>query len=253
MTTPEATTQATGSSLPAQASDGDARLVLEDGHAIQVHSTLLTLQSSVLSDAVQLAQDSGHKELRIPLPSTPAAEAVVLVTLLYSKRPESHVLSLPLDDLRKLSRICHRFSFDDCLMLVDQALAKHTAGCCPAEVRSLARSKQYLTPDNVVELYWDALEKGMHHFQSACATYMVAHVKEVAVAAPKDALGPVLAETSKQHAIWASRLEKALIRFRRFKELSGVKEASQDFSLAELSLVFTMQSLGSSVASSGMH
>ena len=211
--------------LPAQASEGDAYLVLDDGQTVQVHSLLLTLHSVVLKDAVQLAQEAQHEVLQIPIPSTPAEEAIALVKVLYSKTPESHILSLALEHLCKLANVCHRFALGDCLTLVDQALAKHTAECCPVLLRAQAQSEQNLSSDNVVELYWDACAKGMENSKAACATFIGAHVREVAAAASKDPLGPVLMEIARLQLAGSNDVRDSDVRADLYEALQLVRNA----------------------------
>lgn len=182
----------------AQAEDGDALLVLDDGTAVSVHSALLAIKSSTLRDTVDLAiEHSRGGSLQIPLPSTTAEEARALVVLLYSPRQESHMLGLPPADLQLLSSICHRFAFEGLLGLVDEALAKHSGGHCPEELHRAAAPVSFLTPGNVTQLYWGARSKGLTNFQEACASYIAAHAREVAEAAPADPLAPVLAQVAK--------------------------------------------------------
>ena len=106
----------------AQAREGDVELVLDCGTELAVHAAFLELGSCVLKEAVHLARAAERGKLRIPLPSTSAAEARALLLVLYSKRPESCALALPLETLRLLSNICHRFVFEDLKALVDEAL-----------------------------------------------------------------------------------------------------------------------------------
>ena len=180
----------------AQARDGDAELVLDDGSEMAVHAALLELGSCVLKDAVHLARAAERGKLRIPLPSTSAAEARALLLVLYSKRRESCVLALSLEQLRLQSNICHRFVFEDLMALVDEALARHSREFCPGNVRPQLQPEQYLRPDNVAELYWDARSKGLDSFQKACAAFIGAHIHQVAEAAPTDAMGPILSEAA---------------------------------------------------------
>ena len=183
---------------PDQAEDGDAELVLDDGSTLRVHATLLALNSSVMKDVVSLAQAGERSLLRIPAPSTTLDEARALTLLLYSKRQESYIVGLPLAELLHLSSICHRFHFEDVLGLVDSALARNTGGCCTSMLQPQAAPKQYLTPENFSELYWDARCKGLSLFQNACAIYNADHMAEIAEAAPTDALGPVLVQAAKR-------------------------------------------------------
>ena len=146
---------------------------------------------------MRLAGDAGCGRKQIPLKSTPRAEASALVLLLYSSTPESYVLGLPLESLRQLCNICHRFAFEDFLTMLDQALARHTGAASPQILDIQTKSEVYLSPANAAELYWSARSQGLNNFSLACANYIGAHVKEVAEAAPEDALGPVLVQAAK--------------------------------------------------------
>ena len=190
------------SATPSQGDDGDAEILLDDKTTVPVHSQLLALKSSVLRDVVLLAGDEGRGRKQIPLKSTPRAEASALVVLLYSSTPESYVLGLPLESLRQLRNICHRFAFEDFLTMLDQALARHTGAACPQGLDVQAKPEVYLSPANAAELYWSARSQGLDNFSLACANYIGAHVKEVAEAASEDALGPVLVQAAKHmHAM----------------------------------------------------
>ena len=178
-------------SMPAQASKGDANILLKDGQSFRVHSALLALNSPVLEDAVDLTQAEGQAIASIRLPSTSAEELQALLEALYSQRLESHMNRLPLSQLRLLSSVCHRFSFQDLLSLLDQALAKH-AGEAHAPEGLQVKPEQYLTFDNAAELYWDARAKGFSAFETACASFIGANMKAVAEATPDDGLGPIL-------------------------------------------------------------
>lgn len=196
---------------PALASDGDAWLLLDDGQTLQVHAALLRLQSPVLRDAVDLANENGPGVRQIPLPSTPVAEAKALVELLYSKRPESYVTALPLEHLCQLVEICHRFGLDDSLAIVEEAMARRTgSSLCLRQAQH--QIVQDLKPDSVIELYQYARSKGLKHFQLGCAAYIAANARQVAEAAPEDALGPVLMEVAEQSSYMAARLQHALMR-----------------------------------------
>ena len=85
---------------------------------------------------------------------------------------------------------------EDLLQLVDQALARRSEEFCPDTLKAEADLKQYLAPENATILYWEARYKGLKDFQAACASYIGAHVKEVAKAAPTDPLGPVLVQAA---------------------------------------------------------
>ena len=242
MTAQEASTQSPAAQPVTQASEGDALLVLDDGQTVQVHSLLLALHSAVLKDAIQLAQGAQHEVLRVPLPSTPASEAVALVKVLYSKTPESHILGLPLEHLCKLANICHRFALGDCLTLVDQALAKHTAECCPVLLRAQAQSEQYLRSDNVVNLYWDACAKGMENSKAACATFIGAHVREVAAAASKDLLGPVLLEIARLQLPGSNDVRDSDVRADLYEALQHVRNAITFLSRDDAAASYCQQS-----------
>ena len=110
----------------------------------------------MLKDAVHLARAAERGKRRIPLPSTSAAEARALLLVLYSKMRESCVLALPLKQLRLLSAICHRFVFEDLVALVGEAPARRSSEFCLGNVRPQVQPEQYLRPDNVAEMYWDA-------------------------------------------------------------------------------------------------
>ena len=177
---------------PAQATAGDAEIVLDDGTALPVHSALLALGSSVLHTAVQLASEGDNTKIRVKMQSTSLEEAQALLLLLYSNTRESHALGLPLGQLRLLASVCDRFSFEGLLLLVDQALAKHSGDCCPDILQGQAQAEQYLKPENATELFWEARSKNLIQFQAACAKFIGFHVVEVSEAAHTDALGPVL-------------------------------------------------------------
>ena len=187
----------------AQAKHGDAsaEVLLDDGSTHRVHAALLALGSSVLGDAIQLdSKQPGQKRLRIPLPSTTGDQAQALIQLLYSSRRETYAAALPLEQLCLLSTICHRFSFEDLLGLVDQTMAEHSGDSCPVELQGQPKLEQYLKPENAAAMYWDARAKGLDRFQMACARFIGSarfigmHIKEVAEAAPEDALGPVIVQ-----------------------------------------------------------
>ena len=70
--------------LPAASLQGDVELQLESGEALRVHSLLLELASSVLSDALKVARDAHSapdplQPVRLPLPSTTVKEARILL------------------------------------------------------------------------------------------------------------------------------------------------------------------------------
>ena len=128
-------------------------MILDDGSTHRVHAVLLALGPSVLDDAIQLAsKEPGQKRLRIPLPSTTGDEAQALIRLLYSSRRETYAAALPLEQLCMLSTVCHRFSFEDLLGLVDQTMAKHSGGSCPEELQGQPTFEQYLKPENVAAM-----------------------------------------------------------------------------------------------------
>ena len=183
-------------SMPAQASKGDADIALEDGQTFRVHSALLAVSSPVLQDAVHLAHTKDPITLSISMPCTSADELLALLEALYSQRPESHLTSLPLSQLRLLSSICHRFNFEHLLAMLDQALTRH-AGQAHYSEETQPLPQQYLAPDNAAVLYWDARAKGCIKFEAACARFIAANMKEVAKANPDDALGPILREAAK--------------------------------------------------------
>ena len=196
-----------GISCCEQAKSADAEVVLDDGRTYKVHAALLSLGSSVLCDVVQLASEKkGQKRLQVPLPSTTGDEALALIKLLYSSRRESYASALSLEQLCMLSSVCNRFSFEDTLGLVDQSLARHSGDSCPQELQGHPDLEQYLKPENAAAMYWDARAKGLSSFQLACAKYIGKHVKEVAEAAPKDALGPVLIEAA-AHTLGSSSIQ----------------------------------------------
>ena len=101
--------------FPAQSEKGGADVLMDDGSSFRVHSTLLTLESPILEDVVSLAQREGRARTRIPLRSTSVQELQALIGLLYSKRRESYLLDLPLEQLGYLSSVRHRFSMDELL------------------------------------------------------------------------------------------------------------------------------------------
>ena len=70
------------------------------------------MRVQVLAQAVQLASSStsSDQKLRVPMPSTPDAEAHLLLRAMYSLSPESLLLRMELADLLPLARICHRFA-----------------------------------------------------------------------------------------------------------------------------------------------
>ena len=184
---------------PTQAEDGDALLVLVDQITAPVHSQLLVLKSPILRDAVHLALQqtrSANGKLRIPLNRTTVAETNEMLALLYSSKPESHILGLPLEKLQLLCNICHYCNFADFLPVIDQALARRSGDSCPKELVSQVAIAQCLRPENAAELYWYARTFQLDHFQAACAHYIGSHVREVAEATPTDALGPVLAHVA---------------------------------------------------------
>ena len=183
------------STTAAGADDGDAVLVLHDSNLVRVHSALLAVGSSVMRDAVHLAQADVTELMRIPLPSTSAEEAKALVVMLYSQRPESYAYSLPLEQLLLLSRICHRLSFEGLLGVIDSALTRHTGSLCPDQLQG-RELPNYLTPQNATELYWEASSRNLGAFQAACARYIGSHIRQIAETAPSDALGPVVMETA---------------------------------------------------------
>ena len=186
-----------GISCCEQAKSADAEVVLDDGRTYKVHAALLSLGSSVLSDAVQLASEQPlHQRLKVPLPCTTGNEAVALINLLYSSRRESYALALPLEQLCLLSSVCNRFLFEDIHGLVDQTMTKHSGDFCSQELQDQPRLEQYLKPANAAGLYWKARSEGLHCFEMACAGYIGMNMKEVAEAAPKDALAPVLAQAA---------------------------------------------------------
>ena len=120
----------------AQAKRGDAEVLLDDGSTHRVHAALFSLGSSVLDNAIQLAsKEPGQNRLQIPLPSTTGGEAQALIQLLYSSRRETYAAALPLEQLCLLSTICHGFSFEDLLGLVDQTMAEHSGDSCPVELQ----------------------------------------------------------------------------------------------------------------------
>ena len=180
----------------AGADDGDAVLVLHDATLVRVHSALLAVGSSVMRDAVHLAQADITDLMRIPLPSTSAEEADALVAMLYSQRPDSYACSLPLDQLLLLHKICHRLSFEGLLGVIDTALTRHTGSLCPDQLQSRELPVNYLTPQNATELYWEASSRNLGTFQAACARYIGSHIRQIAEAAPSDALGPIIMETA---------------------------------------------------------
>ena len=188
---------AAGTSCCEEANDADAEVVLDDSSRFNVHVALLALGSPLLKDVVQLAsKQSRQQRLKVPLPSTTCDEAVALINLLYSSRRESYASALPLEQLCLLSSVCNRFSFEDILGLVDQTMAKHSGDSCPQQLKGQPDLKQYLKPGNAAAMYWDARAKGLSSFEMACAHYIGTHVREVAGAAPKDALGPVLLQAA---------------------------------------------------------
>ena len=176
---------------PAQAEKGDAEVVLDDHSTYSIHSALLTLESSVLEDVLQLAHKGGTR-IHIPLMLTSAEEMHELLGLLYSKRRESYLLGLTQGQLLLLLCVCDRFRMEDLMKMIDQALASHTGEFRPDDVSKQAALVQHLTPANASELYWEARSKKLEKFQMSCAAYIGAHVKEVAEAAPTDPLGPIL-------------------------------------------------------------
>ena len=187
-----------GISCCEQADSADAEVVLDDGRTYKVHAVLLAMGSSVLSDVVQLAsKQPKQKRLRIPFPFTTGDEALALINLLYKSRPESHASGLSLEQLCLLSSVCSRFSFEDILILVDEILAKQSGDSCPEELQAQPDVTQILTPENAAAMYWDARAKGLYSFETACATYIGKHVRQVAEASPHDALGPVLIQAAK--------------------------------------------------------
>ena len=207
----EPDTPASGA-LPPQTSKGDAKIVLDDGQTVQVHSALLALGSNVLEEALQLAQADGRDgSVRVPLPSTSFEELQALLRALYARRIESHLIRVPSEELCLLSSVCHRFNFEDLLSIIDQALARHAGHEELAEeLRSQIQVEQYLKPDNAAALYWDARSKGLKSFEAACGSYIGAHVKEVADASPSDALGPILRHLSKHPKPWGNDVEHVI-------------------------------------------
>ena len=103
---------------------GDALLALDSGLQLPVHSVYLEPRSKVLAEAIALAtsssQRSKHSKLRVPLPSTPDSEVELLLTALYSLRPETLLHGWETPQLLALARVCHRFAVEELLTMVDE-------------------------------------------------------------------------------------------------------------------------------------
>ena len=93
---------------------------------------------------------------------------------------------------------------------MDQALARHSGIFCPEGVQAQEAPKQYLTPQNAAQLYWEARSKGLGSFQAACASYSGAHMAAVSDATPLDPLAPVLKQAAKYARVSAADLQKNL-------------------------------------------
>ena len=101
-----AETKLTDESEDEPSSIGDALLVLDSGLEIPVHSVYIANCSQVLADAVGLADEASAPgaKLRMPLPSTPDAEAQQLISILHKWRPETFLCSLDLAQLLAAAR-----------------------------------------------------------------------------------------------------------------------------------------------------
>lgn len=107
----------------------DAVLVLDTGEQLPVHSCFLQHKSTVLAEAVRLAQQSRNQDGKttVPLPSTSEEEARLLIALVYAHHPDWYLADLDRDDFWPLIRACHRFGFDNLLKALDEYMSSEVS------------------------------------------------------------------------------------------------------------------------------
>ena len=183
-----------------KAATGDALLVPAAGEAILCHSTLLALESDVLFTAVELGkaqadeerhalkvqQEQGQGEqdeqgeapaelLRLTLPCTTQAEAVLLVAALYARFKLDTLLdSLPGDRVLDLASIAHRFACTEILGEVDKALVRKCTGAPDIKIG-------WLRASNALWVLGWAESRGLSGLQKEAAKYVAAHHSGVAL------------------------------------------------------------------------
>ena len=173
--------QALCAPLPSE-EEGDVTLALDDGTQLTAHSQILQRASSVFMNAMACCSSSSDQQgltsasqtsmpahqgakIRLPLPGTSKAQALLLLQSLYCWARESYLDSLMLTELIDLARVCDQFGVLPVLRLVDDTLVK----LCGAGV---SPSAEYLTADTAPALFKLARQLHLSRFEVHVAQYL---------------------------------------------------------------------------------